>query len=154
MNSYVQALFMTKIFRYRILSLQLANKPQTTTEKSELAVKDQLSNTNDNKIDLNEESKTETQQKSQSNLNLHLERRKLLFLFQTQKLFAYLYQSEREYINAAFFRAVLPDPFSTTYAQQDSSEFGSRYLDQIENSLRNAEDKVSELRFYLYQYRK
>jgi Ubiquitin carboxyl-terminal hydrolase. len=148
MNSYVQALFMTKIFRYRVLSLQLTNRPlmNGSTEPNNNNNNPQSPTTvnigSNNITEIQEENKSEPQQKAQAQLNLHMDRKKLLYLFQTQKLFAYLHQSEREFVNPSFFRAVLPDPFSTSYAQQDSSEFGSRYLDQLESCLRITEDKV------------
>jgi hypothetical protein len=134
---------MTKLYRYRMLSLSLTNNIQTikdTTEELQKEVKQNTTETGnpDKKIE------AEDAKKNAAQLNVFMEKKKILYLFQTQKLFTYLHNSEREYINPAFFRSILPEPFSTSYAQQDSSEFGSRYLDQIEHCLKTTEDKVNK----------
>jgi uncharacterized UBP type Zn finger protein len=62
-------------------------------------------------------------------------------------LFALLHQSQRNDIYPAFFKAILPEFFRDTNAQQDSSEFGRVFLDQVEGWFKGAgeEDIIKKL---------
>jgi len=120
MNSFVQALFMTKLFRYRILSL--GDIVQKLYSVSESLKEPAESTTNNNKTHLEE-------------------KKKAVGLFQLQKLFAYLVSSEREAITPTFLKATLPLHFKTSHAQEDSSEFGRFYLDDLEKSLAQTEER-------------
>ncbi len=123
MNSFVQSLFMTKLFRYRILSLgDIVQKLYSASE----SLKDPTTDGNNN-----------VPAKSVASD----EKKKAVSLFQLQKLFAYLVSSEREAITPTFLKATLPLHFKTSHAQEDSSEFGRFYLDDLEKSLAQTEER-------------
>lgn len=118
MNSFVQALFMTKLFRYRVLALgDLIQKMYSGTELKEMG-------------------------EAGNNTNALVEKKKAVSLFQIQKLFALMASSAREAITPNFLKATLPGHFKTSYTQEDSSEFGRIYLDDLEKSLVNTEERV------------
>lgn len=117
MNSFLQALFMTKEFRYRILNLTLTELGYQKTDPDQLK---------DGKIDP----------------AVIANKKKVFAIFQLQKVFALLMGAQRPAINPSFLKAVLPDFFRNSFAQQDSSEFGKVYLDEIERSLKDTSESV------------
>lgn len=118
MNSFVQALYMTKLFRYRILAQgDLVRKMCTGTELKEIG-------------------------EAATDANVAQEKKRAVNLFQLQKLFAFMTASEREAIAPGFLKATLPGHFKTSHTQEDSSEFGRIYLDDLEKNLVNTEEKV------------
>lgn len=126
MNSFVQALFMTKEFRYRILCLSLSELGQTKNDMDQL-------------------------QESKADPHYLASRKKLVAMFQLQKVFALLMTAQRPAINPQFFKASLPDFFKNSFAQQDSSEFGKVYLDEIEKSIKDTNEKVNSISSNLNQ---
>lgn len=117
MNSFVQALFMTKEFRYRVLSLPVTELGQFKADAEQ---------TKEGKVDP----------------ATVASRKKLVSVFQLQKIFALLMSAQRPAVTPNFFKASLPDFFKNSFAQQDSSEFGKVYLDEVERNIRDTADKV------------
>lgn len=130
MNSFVQSLYMTKTFRFNILSLNIYKKMQQSFLMNKELKTTEISS---EKKELNIED---------DKRNEHIERKKLTSIFQLQRLFALLYASERPDINPKSFKDILPDFFKNSFAQQDSSEFGKILLDQIEQWIKNLEENV------------
>lgn len=110
MNSFLQALFMTKELRLRILELDIA------TREKELMSK--LTTT-----DFNEKRK-----------ELRIIKERMVPLVELQKLFALLYRSKRPYINPSFVKNVLPIQFRNLF-QHDAGEFGRIFLEGLEGSI-------------------
>ena len=169
MNSFMQALYMTKDFRYKILSIDITftlNKDDNQMQIEQSNKKTIINNANNTKIQeikvdddelqnvgpvvlaelpvspqLPIEQNKIIEKKSLEQAQI-ANRKRVLVFFQLQKLFAYLLQSERDSIPPNFFKASLPDDFKNSHAQQDSSEFGKIYLDYLEKSLVNTPERV------------
>jgi hypothetical protein len=103
----MQSLYMTKFFRQQVLTLGLPS------------LKHKIEDSN-----------------NPNNAKLLLDRKRILIIFQIQKLFALLHSSQRDAINPGFFKAILPDYFRESHAQQDTAEFGRTFLDQLEDSFK------------------
>ncbi|EGR29326.1 ubiquitin carboxyl-terminal hydrolase family protein, putative, partial [Ichthyophthirius multifiliis] len=117
MNSFIQALFMSKEMRYRILNINL-NEIMTLNNNNSLQF-----------------------------------REKYACIFQLQKLFVLMLKSKREYVNPKFFKDILPDYFRFSFAQHDASEFGRIFLDQLEVSIKDTQDKgISTDAGHYYSY--
>ena len=123
MNSFLQALYMTKEFRYRVLNITLTELGYTKTDPDMIK---------DGKIDP----------------SVLANRKKVFAIFLLHKVFALLMNAQRPAINPQFFKAILPDFFKNSFAQQDSSEFGKVYLDDIERSLKDTTEKVMISKYF------
>ncbi len=153
MNSFVQALFMTKIFRFNILSINVpgkileANKEKSEQQKALKQEQQQVQQDIKAEETPGQEITTAKNPQVQKNVEDQIKRTKLSHFYQFQKLFALLHQSQRNDIYPAFFKAILPEFFRDTNAQQDSSEFGRVFLDQVEGWFKGAgeEDIIKKL---------
>lgn len=114
---------MTKIFRLKVLTFTLPASIKSKTDENSTLI---------------------------NNAKILQDRRRMLTLYQLQKLFAFLFSSQREAINPNFFKAVLPDYFRESHAQQDTAEFGRAFLDQLEDSLKITENPVCCLDYEIF----
>ncbi|EAS01106.2 ubiquitin carboxy-terminal hydrolase (macronuclear) [Tetrahymena thermophila SB210] len=165
MNSYLQALYMTKEFRYRVFKINLAEVmhggskqsiQSNTQQDSKMEIDEQQVQKSDSSMqeEINDKSATENEKKK-ANIALIEKQTKIIkfgTVFQLQKLFSLLFKSKRTYINPAFFKGILPEFFRFSYAQQDASEFGRIFLDQLERSVQNTNDNKLLDDYFIGQY--
>ncbi|KAL4450833.1 hypothetical protein ABPG74_011675 [Tetrahymena malaccensis] len=162
MNSYLQALYMTKEFRYRVFKINLAevmhggSKQSISQQDSKMEIDEQQVQKSDSSMQEEISDKTAAEnEKKKANITLIEKQTKIIqfgTVFQLQKLFSLLFKSKRTYINPAFFKGILPDFFRFSYAQQDASEFGRIFLDQLERSVQNTNDNKLLDDYFIGQY--
>ena len=120
MNSFFQALYMTKEFRLKMLELDTNNREKELLGK--------LTTT-----DFNEKRK-----------ELRVIKERMVPLVELQKLFALLYRSKRPYINPSFIKNILPPQFRNLF-QHDAGEFGRIFLEGLEGSIEHGFEGESDI---------